>query len=185
MEDTAIIELYWLRDENAVGETDKKYGAFCRKIASTILDLHEDCEECVSDTWWKAWDTMPPQRPQSLKAYLGRITRNLSISRLRQNRAQKRDAGATSMLSELEDCKPSGGGVEQEIERGELTRIIENWLMSLKAEDRALFVRRYWYGDAVSDLAFRLGVKPSQLAKRMYNLRLNLKETLEREGVVL
>lgn len=185
MEDTAIIELYWLRDESAVSETDSKYGPFCRKIASNVLDLREDCEECVSDTWWKAWETMPPQRPQSLRAYLGRITRNLSISRLRRNRAHKRDSGVTAMLSELEDCVPSPGGVEQEIERGELTRIIEKWLMSLGEDDRALFVKRYWYGEALNELAFQTGTNPNQLAKRMLNLRLGLKKTLEREGVVL
>ena len=107
MEDAQIIEMYWLRDEGAIRETDSKYGAFCQRIAMNILGSFEDCEECVSDTYGRCWDTMPPQRPGSLRAYLGTIIRNLSISRYRASRAQKRFGGAEVLLSELSDCVPA------------------------------------------------------------------------------
>lgn len=120
MEDSAIIELYWVRDESAITQTDRKYGSLCRSLAFRILSDQEDSEECVNDTWHRAWETMPPQRPDSLRAYLGRIVRNLSISRLRQRTAQKRGGGLDLMLSELEDCVPSPHSPEQETDAREL-----------------------------------------------------------------
>ena len=109
MDDAAIIELYWARDEDAIVQTQQKYGPYCRTIAKNILGVPEDAEECVSDTWHRAWNAMPPQRPDSLGAFLGRIVRNLSISRWRRERAQKRYAGLEEQLSELEDCPPRPG----------------------------------------------------------------------------
>ena len=183
MEDIAIIDLYWDRDEGAITETDRKYGPLCRHLAFNILSDREDSEECVNDTWHRAWDTMPPQRPASLRAYLGRIVRNLSISRLRQRTAQKRGGGLEVMLSELEDCLPSPAQVEQELEAKELAAAISRWLRSLEPDDRVLFVRRYWYGEAVSDLAAEWGSSPNQMAKRMQKLRRVLKKRLEQEGL--
>lgn len=183
MEDSAIIELYWARDEAAITHTDRKFGPFCRRLAFNILSDREDSEECVNDTWHRAWDTMPPQRPDSLRAYLGRIVRNLSISRLRQRTAQKRGGGLDIMLSELEDCLPSSVGVEQTLEARELSEQINRWLRSLPQDDRVLFIRRYWYGETVNELAREWDLLPNQLAKRMLRLRLSLKTHLEREGV--
>lgn len=183
MEDSAIIELYWARDEAAITHTDQKFGPFCRRLAFNILSDREDSEECVNDTWHRAWDTMPPQRPNSLRAYLGRIVRNLSVSRLRQRTAQKRGGGLEIMLSELEDCLPSSVGVEQTLEARELSEQINRWLRSLPQDDRVMFIRRYWYGDAVNELAREWDLLPNQLAKRMLRLRLSLKTHLEREGV--
>lgn len=107
MEDAAIVALYWNRDEAAIAETQRKYGSYCQAIAQNILSSREDAEECVSDAWNAAWNAMPPQRPGSLSAFLGRIVRNLSISRWRRDRAQKRYAGLEVLLSELEDCLPA------------------------------------------------------------------------------
>ena len=183
MEDTAIIDLYWARDEAAITETDRKYGALCRRLAFNILSSREDSEECVNDTWHRAWDTMPPQRPNSLRAYLGRIVRNLSISRLRQRNAQKRGGGYEVLLSELEDCLSATVGPEQEIESAELAGHISAWLRTLPSEDRALFLRRYWYGDGVGDLAREWNYTPNHMAKRMARLRKSLRDALEKEGV--
>lgn len=183
MDDDRIIELYFRRDETAIAETDRKYGAFCRRVAINILSIREDAEECVNDTYHAAWSKMPPELPQSLRAFLGRITRNLSISRYRANHAQKRYGGMEVLLSELDDCVPSGERVEQTADRHALSALISGWLDTLSAEDRALFVRRYWYGDAVQALARECGCTPNQMAQRMLRLRKSLKAVLEQEGV--
>lgn len=182
MEDTAIIELYWSRDEGAITETDRKYGSFCRNMAFNILSDRMDSEECVNDTWHRAWDTMPPQRPDSLRAYLGRIVRNLSISRIRQRTAQKRGGGLNTLLSELEDCLPSSGSVEHELEAKELAAAISRWLRTLDQDDRVLFVRRYWYGEPLHALAAEWGLDSNRMAKKMLRLRRSLKQSLEQEG---
>ena len=183
MEDTQIIDLYWQRDERAIGETDTKYGSFCHKLAMNILHSFQDSEECVSDAYGRCWDTMPPQRPGSLRAYLGTVIRNLSISRYRAYHAQKRFGGAEVLLSELADCVPAPENVQRTVEAGELSELIGSWLDTLDREDRALFVRRYWNGEAVKELAGELGLRPNALTKRLLRLRESLRRSLEREGV--
>lgn len=185
MEDRQIIELYHARDEAAIGETDRKYGGLCRRIALNILSIWEDAEECVSDTYHAAWNSMPPESPNSLGAFLGRITRNISISRFRSLRAQKRFAGMEVLLSELDDCVPAPQDVGEAIELRELSEHISRWLDSLSADDRALFVRRYWYGDRLQALAKDCGYTASQLAQRMLRLRRGLRTLLESEGVTI
>lgn len=185
MDDAAIIELYWARDEDAIVQTERKYGGYCRTIARNILGSPEDAEECVSDTWHRTWNAIPPQRPNRLPPFLGRIVRNLSISRWRREKAQKRYAGLEAQLSELEDCLPAPGRVEDELEGGELTALLERWLESLSQDDRVVFLRRYWYGDAVKNLAKARGVGANQMAKRLMRLRKDLKMFLEREGYML
>lgn len=183
MEDVQIIDLYWLRDESAIRETDIKYGGFCHRMAMNILHSFQDSEECVSDAYGRCWDTMPPRRPGSLRAYLGTIIRNLSISRYRAARAQKRFGGAEVLLSELADCVPAPENVQRTVEAGELSELIGSWLDTLDREDRALFVRRYWNGEAVKELAGELGLRPNALTKRLLRLRESLRRSLEREGV--
>ena len=185
MEDIRIIDLYWRRDEEAIRATDVKYGGFCHRLAMNILHSFQDSEECVNDAYGRCWDTMPPQRPMSLRAYLGTIIRNLSISRYRASHAQKRFGGVEVLLSELVDCIPAPDCVQRTVECGELSELISRWLEGLEAADRALFIRRYWNGDAVKDLAGELGVRPNALTKRLLRLRENLRKTLEREGVAL
>ncbi len=182
MEDAAIVALFWNRDESAIQEAQRKYGPYCRSIAQGILGSPEDAEECVSDTWHRAWNAMPPQRPDSLPAFLGRIVRNLSISRWRRERARKRYAGLDVLLSELEDCLPDPKGVEEAVEGRELTRRVEGWLEGLDREDRAVFLLRYWYGREVRALAKAWGIGPNQMAKRLQRLRRDLKRDLEQEG---
>jgi len=183
MTDIQIVDLYWNRDENAIAQSDLKYGSYCRKIAYNILCNIEDTNECVNDTWFRTWENIPPQRPDSLSAFFGRIIRNLSISRYRTNHAKKRYDGITTLLSELEDCIPSKSSTEKTVELKLLTEIIEKWLTNLSKDDRALFLRRYWYGDAVKNLAKECGTSENQMAKRMYRLRNDLKAVLEQEGI--
>lgn len=185
MEDAQIIDLYWQRDEEAIRATDGKYGPFCHRLAMNILHSFQDSEECVSDTYSRCWDTMPPQRPGSLRAYLGAILRNLSISRYRAAHAQKRFGGAEVLLSELADCVPSPDNVQRSVEAEELGELIARWLRKLEREDRTLFVRRYWNGDGVKELAGELGVRPNALTKRLLRLREALRRELEREGVAV
>ena len=183
MEDIQIIDLYWARDEGAIRETDSKYGGFCHRLAMNILHSFQDSEECVSDTYGRCWETMPPQRPGSLRAYLGTIVRNLSISRYRAFHAQKRFGGAEVLLSELADCVPAPESVQWTVEAGELGEIISRWLEGLEAEERALFIRRYWAGEAVKELAGELGQRPNAVTKRLLRLREALRKHLEREGI--
>lgn len=183
VEDREIVALYHARSETAIAETARKYGAFCLRIALNLLGIREDADECVNDTYLAAWTRMPPELPASLRAFLGRITRNLSISRYRQMRAQKRYAGMEALLSELDDCVPAPETVEQVLDAMELTRHIENWLGTLPERERRLFVRRYWYGEGLGTLSAADGAKPEQLAQLMFRLRRSLRTHLEAEGV--
>ncbi len=185
MEDREIVALYWERDPRAVSESQDKYGSFCGQLARNILEIREDAEECVNDTWLRVWNTVPPKKPDSLQAYLGRIVRNLALDRWRHLHAQKRYAGTTVLLDELEECIPDGRHMEQTFEDREITRTIERWLRGLDRQDRVLFLKRYWYGVRLDELAEQAGCAPGQLARRMLRLRRQLRRTLEREGIWL
>ncbi len=185
MDDCTIVELYHRREEQAIAESDRKYGALCRSVALRLLGFREDAEECVNDTWHAAWNKMPPDRPQALGAFLGRITRNLAISRWRRDHAQKRYEGMEILLSELEDCVPTPGTAEKAWERRQLAQSISTWLDSLEREDRRLFIRRYWYGDPVKMLAAERGEGANAISQRLLRLRRNLRTYLESEGVEL
>lgn len=185
MEDREIIELYFKRDQQAITETDGKYGPYCRTIAVNLLGSREDAEECVNDTWHAAWRRMPPELPQCLKNFLGRITRNLSISRYRANTAQKRYGGVEVLLSELDECVPDRQGVEGECDCHLLAQVISDWLDAVSEEDCALFVERYWKGCQVKELASRYRCTPNTMAQRLARLRRGLKEFLLQEGITV
>lgn len=182
MEDHAIVELYHRREQQAIAESSRKYGRLCHGIALRLLGLREDAEECVNDTWYAAWNKMPPDRPQALGPFLGRITRNLSISRWRRDHAQKRYAGMELLLSELEDCVPAPGTVEEDLERKQLAQAISAWLDGLEEGERRLFIRRYWYGDAVKALALERGMGANALSQKLSRMRRSLRTYLEEEG---
>lgn len=185
MTDEQIIALYWTRDEQAIAATDGAYGKLCRSVSYNIVNDWEDAEECTNDTWHRAWDTMPPQRPSSLRAYLCRIVRNLSIDRWRAKKSQKRGEGLDVLLEELEACLPGAPSAEEEVEGLLLKAVLEDWLDSLPRADRVLFLRRYWYGDRVDELARCRGTTPNQTSQRLLKLRRALKKKLEQEGVCL
>ncbi len=183
MEDSRIIDLYWQRDEDAIPQTQQKYGAFCTAVAMNVLGDRQDAEECVNDTWLHAWNAIPPQRPRMLRPFLGRITRNLAINLWQKNHAQKRYAGMELLLDELADCVPSSQTVELHLEAEALGDLISAWLRTLPAGDRRLFLRRYWNGESLQDLAKESNEAPERLAQRTYRLRQSLRAELERNGI--
>lgn len=185
MEDKQIIELYNARNEAAIEETNNKYGRLLTSIAFNILSNPWDSEEMVNDTYARAWNAIPPERPNSLGAYLGRITRNLSINRWYKGRAKKRYNGAEMLLSELGDCVPAPETTESIVETKELSAILDSWLGTISTDNRVLFMRRYWFGEAVSSLAEEAGISANNMAGRLYRLRQSLKKLLEKEGVLL
>ncbi len=185
MDDQKIIELFYHRNESAIAEIESKYGRLLHRIARNILSNKHDSEEIVNDTYSKAWSSIPPAKPRSLTAYLGRITRNLSINRWNQQRAKKRYNGIDLLLAELGDCIPGMDSVEAEIETIELTRLINRWLGTLTLLERTLFVRRYWFGDSVASLAEEAGVSANNMAGRLYRLRQRLRKILEEEGITV
>ena len=185
MEDERIIQMYFERNERAVAETDQKYGAYCHSIAFHILGVREDAQECVNDTYFAVWRQIPPVIPASFRVFLGRITRNLSISCYRANHAKKRYNGMETLLSELDECIPSLENVEQRMEQKELSKLLSDWLDSLTEEECAVFVRRYWFGESIQSLAALGGFTTNQLTLRLMRLRKRLKAFLEKEGVAL
>ena len=143
MDDHEIIDLYWARSEQAIAESECKYGAFCRSIARNILRQEEDAEECVNDTWFRAWNLMPPQRPGILSAFFGRLTRNLSLDRWRYNRAAKRGGSQVEVaLGELEECLPDPNRPEERLEERETAALISRFLGEQAPLDRVLFLRQ-------------------------------------------
>ena len=183
MEDSQIIGLYFKRDEAAISETAAKYGGFCRGIAMNILSINADADECVNDTYLRAWNSMPPHKPDKLGAWLGKVVRNIAFDLWKKNHRKKRYSGMEELLNELEDCISTRVTVESEIEEQELTEVINTWLTSLPQSDRILFMRRYWNGETVAALEQENGKSPANIAKRMYRLRQNLKSKLETEAI--
>lgn len=185
MNDYEIVTLYFKRDEAAISETEKKYGAYCFKIANNLLGCKEDVEECLNDMYHHAWNAIPPARPKHLGAWLSKVIRNLALDLWAKKHAQKRYAGIEEIFDEIKDCIPSPMLVEHELEEKELTAFINAWLKTLSSEERALFLRRYWMGDSLKELEKEYQVSHGKLAKKMYRLRASLKTALEKEGYSL
>lgn len=182
MNDASIIELYWQRAERAIAETDAVYGRFCYRIAYNILFDPQDSEESVNDTWLAAWNAMPPHRPASLKLFLGKLTRRISVSRLRQSTAAKRGGGEAELaLDELAECISAPGSVERELEAKELAQAISAFVRSLSETERMLFIGRYWLVYPVNELAGRLGMKPGTARSTLSRIRKSLREFLRKE----
>ena len=185
MEDQGIVELFFDRSEQAIVETDQKYGAYCRSIAWNILQNHEDSEECVSDTWLRAWNAMPPQRPRVLRQFLAKITRNLSLDRFRAGHAQKRGSGEVPLaLEELKECVGSGDPAT-EAERTLLAQLIDRFLQTLTQRDRGVFLRRYFYIESHKDIAARYGMKEAKVRLCLSRTRQRLREYLRKEDFPL
>ncbi len=181
MEDVSIINLYWARSQEAITQTKNKYGRLIYSICMRILRIAEDAYECENDTYLKAWDSMPPQRPDYLSAYLGRIARNLSLDRYEKEHAQKRGGSQIPLiLDELEECIPSmpDGGLPLE-----LRDLLNRFLESQTERARKLFVRRYWFGDSVKEISERYDLGESLVKMTLLRSRNALRELLEQEGV--
>ena len=183
MDDEKIIALYWERDQNAIAETRKKYGRYCYTIAYKILFSDADAEECENDTYFAAWQSMPPAKPTVLSVFLGSITRRLSLDRLRKRYADKRGGGVTEVsLYELEECIPSGKSIDDTIEEKALSAAISAFLRKLPVAESSVFIRRYWYFESVSEIAKRYGFGESKVKMMLKRTRDKLLDCLEKEG---
>lgn len=184
MEDREIVALFWARAEEAIARTAEKYGAYCRSIIRRILPLAEDVEECLSDTYWGAWNAMPPQRPEVLPPLLGRIARNAALDRYDYCRAQKRSAAFETVLDELGDCA-GGDATLAAVDCALLGEAIGGYLRLLPPVRRQVFLRRYWYCDSVGEIAARYGFTASKVKSMLHRTRRGLKEYLMKEGFPL
>lgn len=183
MDDNKIISLFESRNQLAIGATADKYGAYCMKISMNILGDPSDSEENVNDTYMQVWNSIPPNKPESLMAYIARIARNSALNMLKHKNAQKRSTkDAPLSLSELDDCTPSGVSVENEAEVKQLSRHISDFLYTQKEDARNVFVRRYFYCDSTEDIAERFGFTQSKVKSMLMRTRDKLKIYLQKEG---
>ncbi|MBR6537569.1 MAG: sigma-70 family RNA polymerase sigma factor [Lachnospiraceae bacterium] len=186
MDDRQIIALFNERSEAALSETAKKYGRYCRTIAYNVLNNEEDSEECVNDTWLRAWESIPPQCPERLSAFLGTITRNLALNRYKHNTREKRGGGQTPLvLEELAECVPGTDRTEETVEEALLVDVLNWFLEEQPAEKRKIFMRRYWYMSSVKEIAVDFGLSESNVKMTLLRMRSKLKQTLEKEGIIL
>ena len=181
MEDANIVALYWQRDQGAITASDEKYGTLCHSLSFNILQTHEDAEECVNDTYIRAWNAMPPQRPTHLRTYLLKIARNLSLTAYQAARTQKRGGGQVlSLTQELSDCVT--GNPEATLQKAELTKLLDSFLMGLPDRDRYIFLRRYWHGDTVAEVAARCHIATGTAKSSLFRSRQKLHRYLIERG---
>jgi len=182
MDDESILALYFSRDERAVRESDSAYGGRLRALSRRITGSAEDAEECVNDTWLKAWESIPPTHPAHLFAYFATICRHLAFDVLDRAGAQKRSAVVVELTAELEQCVPDP---RQDASERELPRLLEAFLRAQSEENRRLFLRRYWYGDSMPELANAFGMSENAVKLRLLRTREKLRDYLEREGITV
>ena len=184
MEDKQIVDLYWQRSDQAISESDRKYGRYCHTIACHICEAEEDAEECVNDTWLRAWNLMPDRRPAVLSAFLGRITRNLAIDSLRTKNRLRRGGGETVFaLDELEECIPGGTDPAQAAEEKELEAAVGRFVSGLPEADRKIFVLRYWYLAPLDEIAEKLRFSRGKVKSSLFRTRKKLRARLREEGL--
>lgn len=178
LQDHEIVALYHARDEKAIHHSQQQYGRYCHTVAMNVLNSPPDAEECVNDTWLAAWNSMPPQKPHSLRAYLGKLTRNLSLNRLKSLRRERRDVRLTMTFEELEDCIPAPDETESYL----VCQWLDEYLATLSKLDRQLFVGRYWYNYKVKDMARHYGLSSNAVTKRLTRAREGLRSYLTERG---
>lgn len=186
MEDCEIVELYWDRNQEAISATADKYGKYCGAIARNIVGNEEDVKECVNDTYLSAWNSIPPQKPVYLSAFLGKITRNLALNIYKREHAYKRGCGQVAgVYEELAECVSGGDNVEQELCRQELVRAIDAFLETLSVKKRNIFICRYWYFERVSTIAKRFGMTENSVSVTLNRMRGRLQKYLAERGYEL
>ena len=183
MTDESIVNLYWDRNESAITETDLKYGRYCFSISYNILSNKEDSDECVNDTYNAAWNSMPPQRPVILSAFLGKIVRNISLNRYKELNAQKRGGNQIELiLDELGEIASDTPGPDDRVIQTHLVKAINGFLAGLPSEKRIMFVRRYWYADDIGAIAKRMGMSANNVSVELRRIRLKLRGYLIERG---
>lgn len=183
MEDSTIIELYWNREEEALSQTQAVYGNRLHGLACRFLE-EEDAREAVNDTYLAAWNSIPPQRPQHFFAYLAKLCRNRCLNMLERQNAQKRSAQVVELTREMELCIPDTGALPDGDSR-ELGQWLNGFLATLSKEQRVIFLRRYWFGDSIEQIANRLGITQSKVKTSLHRTRNRLREFLTKKGVSL
>lgn len=184
MEDSTIIALYFARNEEAICQTDAVYGKKLFSLAYRILHDHQDAEESVSDTYLKTWETIPPNRPVFFYAYLAKICRFFALGKLDWKNAAKRKAEVVALTDEMELCIPDNRR-EAEVTSKEIGRAMNQFLESISQESRVIFMRRYWFCDTIAEIAQRYGISESKVKMRLHRTRTQLKEYLNKEGIVV
>lgn len=183
MEDERIVKLYWERNENAILESERKYGKYCFSVAYNVLHSHEDSNECVNDTWKSAWNAMPPEKPNVLQSFLARITRNIAIDRYRRDSAQKRSAEIEKTIDEYYECIPNNAApLDDELV---LKQAINGFLSSLDTATRVIFMRRYWYSMSVKDIAKGMHLSEGHISVILHRTRNKFKDHLTKEGIFI
>ena len=185
MEDETIIGLYNDRDEAAISQTDKKYGGYCRTISYNILQSRPDTEECVNDAYLRTWNAIPPEQPRSLRAFVGRITRNLSLNRLAERKAAKRGGGRYQAVYDELDASLAHAAAPDALGEIELRDLLDRFLAALPEQRRNLFIGRYWYFQSIAEIAAQTGFTQSKVKMQLKQSRDELREHLQKEGVTI
>ena len=185
MEDSKIIALFFARSEQAITELSTKYGRLCTQIAQNILSNQQDAEECVNDAYLGVWNTIPPQKPNPLQAYICKIVRNIAITKYHANTAQKRNSHYDVALDELEYCLFAPDTPESQLQAKELSHLLDRFLASLDERSRVMFIRRYWYADSVSLIATAFRMRPNSVSVQLSRIRGKLRKFLLKEGYLI
>ncbi len=185
MEDSEIVEMFIQRSEDAIRQLDGRYGGLCRQVSYNILFNRQDMQECVNDTYLKVWESVPPQRPANLKAFVCKLVRCISINRLRFNTRQKRHQEMELLLSEVDECLPSTQDPSQHFDQQQTVELINRWLRTLDNATQLMFVRRYVLMESIPQLAATFALTKSNVSTRLYRARKQLKKYLEKEGVLI
>lgn len=184
--DSEIIGLYFDRNENAIKQSQEKYGGYCYAIAYNILDSKEDSEECVNETWLRAWNSIPPKKPSKLSSFFGKISRNIALDKYKSDNRQKRGKGEmTAILDELEGCIPDSTATEETVEMKILEDILQDFLKTLSRQDRAIFLSRYWFAMPLKEISRKYSLKESTVKSSLFRSRGKLKNLLEKEEIML
>ena len=186
MDDHAIMDLFFKRQEIALSKSEEKYGKRMHNVAYNILNSDEDAQECVNDTLLKAWNTIPPERPAFLGAFLSKITRNLAINKWKSQRAKKRGGSeVTLLLDELQDCIGTSSGPEEAYESAVVAKAINTYLNSIEQVSRVTFILRYFHGESIENISQRLQISESNVKSKLFRTRKKLSAYLEKEGIAV
>ena len=178
MDDEQIITLFFDRSENAISQVSGRYGPLCRSIAMNLLRDPQDADECLNDTWHALWETIPPEHPNPLSAYIARITRNIALKKLTYLNAAKRTATLIP-FEELSGCIADGTTLDEHLQAKELAQLLDRFLDTLDRDNRAIFLRRYWFFDSVQEIAKGFGISQSNVKSRLFRMRNQLKKYLQ------
>lgn len=185
MNDDEIVALFFERSEEGIAQSERKYGALCRGIIRRILPDERDTEECLNDVWGRVWGSIPPERPRMLGAFLARIARNLALDRSDYNRAEKRSSALTEAFDELEPYLVGADDAQRAAEAGELHAFLSSFLRAQTRENRCFFVRRYWYGESIAEIAQAMHASEEKVKSSLFRTRSRLREAMSKEDIAI